>query len=149
MLKMYKSILRGEIENDSIFAHIFEPDVDDEEGDPATWRKVQPHMGITVYEDFYIDAYQKALYSAPDALEFRTKLLNVFTTDQTTKWIEAKQIEERFKDIRIENIGTYPLTMVAVDLSVETTSLRLLIISIRKKAALFIRIQTTISRKEL
>ena len=50
MLKMYKSILRGEIENDSIFAHIFEPDVDDEEGDPATWRKVQPHMGITVYE---------------------------------------------------------------------------------------------------
>ena len=62
MLKMYKSILRGEIENDSIFAHIFEPDVDDEEGDPATWRKVQPHMGITVYEDFYIDAYQKALY---------------------------------------------------------------------------------------
>ena len=118
MLKMYKSILRGEIENDSIFEHIFEPDVDDEEGDPATWRKVQPHMGITVYEDFYIDAYQKALYSAPDALEFRTKLLNVFTTDQTTKWIEAKQIEERFKDIRIENIGTYPLTMVAVDLSV-------------------------------
>ena len=56
---MYKAILRGEIENDSIFAHIFEPDVDDEEGDPATWRKVQPHMGITVYEDFYIDAYQK------------------------------------------------------------------------------------------
>ena len=91
MLKMYKSILRGEIENDSIFAHIFEPDVDDEEGDPATWRKVQPHMGITVYEDFYIDA---------------------------TKWIEAKQIEERFKDIKIENIGTYPLTMAAVDLSV-------------------------------
>lgn len=36
MLKMYKAILRGEIENDSIFAHIFEPDVDDEEGDPAT-----------------------------------------------------------------------------------------------------------------
>ncbi|MFR3549656.1 MAG: terminase TerL endonuclease subunit [Coprobacter sp.] len=118
MLKMYKAILRGEIENDSIFAHIFEPDIDDEEGDPATWHKVQPHMGITVYEDFYIDAYQKALYSAPDALEFRTKLLNVFAVDSTTKWIEAKQIEERFKDIRIENIGTYPLTMAAVDLSV-------------------------------
>ena len=64
-------------------------------------------MGITVYEDFYIDAYQKALYSAPDALEFRTKLLNVFTTDQTTKWIEAKQIEERFKDIKIENLSAY------------------------------------------
>lgn len=119
MLKMYKAILRGEIENDSIFAHIFEPDVNDEEGDPATWRKVQPHMGITVYEDFYVDAYQKALFSAPDALEFRTKLLNIFTTDGAKTWIEAKQIEERFKSIRIEEIKSYPQTMVAVDLSVK------------------------------
>lgn len=119
MLKMYKAILRGEIENDSIFAHIFEPDVDDEEGDPATWRKVQPHMGITVYEDFYVDAYQKALFSAPDALEFRTKLLNIFATDSAKTWIEAKQIEERFKAIRIEEIKSRPHTMVAVDLSVK------------------------------
>ena len=42
----------------------------------------------------------------------------MFAVDSTTKWIEAKQIEERFKDIRIESIGTYPLTMAAVDLSV-------------------------------
>lgn len=118
MLKMYKAILRGEIENDFIFAHIFEPDVDDEEGDPATWRKVQPHMGITVYEDFYVDAYRKALFSAPDALEFRTKLLNIFATDAAKTWIEAKQIEERFKSIKIENLKTPPPTMVAVDLSV-------------------------------
>lgn len=118
MLQMYKAILRGEIENDSIFAHIFEPDVNDEEGDPATWRKVQPHMGITVYEEFYVDAYQKALYSAPDALEFRTKLLNIFAVDAATKWIEAKQIEDRFKKIRIEDIRTAPPTMVAIDLSV-------------------------------
>lgn len=118
MLKMYKAVLRGEIENDSIFAHIFEPDVNDEEGDPATWRKVQPHMGITVYEDFYTDAYQKALFSAPDALEFRTKLLNIFATDSAKTWIEAKQIEERFKNIRIEEFKTAPPTMVAIDLSV-------------------------------
>ena len=118
MLKMYKAVLRGEIENDSIFAHIFEPDVNDEEGDPATWRKVQPHMGITVYEDFYVDAYQKALFSAPDALEFRTKLLNIFATDAAKTWIDAKQIEERFKSIKIENIKTPPPTMVAIDLSV-------------------------------
>lgn len=118
MLKMYKAVLRGEIENDSIFAHIFEPDVNDEEGDPTTWRKVQPHMGITVYEDFYVDAYQKALFSAPDALEFRTKLLNIFATDAAKTWIDAKQIEERFKSIKIENIKTPPPTMVAIDLSV-------------------------------
>lgn len=118
MLKMYKAILRGEIENDSIFAHIFEPDVEDAEDDPATWRKVQPHMGITVYEDFYVDAYQKALFSAPDALEFRTKLLNIFAVDATKTWIEAKQIEELFKAVKIETIKSHPPAMVAVDLSV-------------------------------
>lgn len=118
MLAMYKAILRGEAENDSIFAHIFEPDVGDEEGDPATWYKVQPHLGITVYEDFYRDAYQKALYSAPDALEFRTKLLNLFASNSETTWIEAKQIEEHFKSIRVESIKSHPPTMVGVDLSV-------------------------------
>lgn len=118
MLKGYKSILRGEIENDAVFAHIFEPDVDDEEGNPETWRKVQPHMGITVYEDFYVNEYQKALYSADDALEFRTKLLNIFASNTATTWIEAGQIEERFKKIQIENITSRPPTMVGVDLSV-------------------------------
>ena len=118
MLKGYKAILRGELDNDAIFAHIFEPDVDDEEGDPETWRKVQPHLGVTVYEDFYKSEYQKALYSADDALEFRTKLLNIFASNSTTTWIEAKQIEERFKKVQIENITSKPPTMVGVDLSV-------------------------------
>ena len=118
MLKGYKAILRGELDNDAIFAHIFEPDVDDEEGDPETWRKVQPHLGVTVYEDFYKSEYQKALYSADDALEFRTKLLNIFASNSATTWIEAKQIEERFKKVQIENITSKPPTMVGVDLSV-------------------------------
>ena len=91
MLKGYKAILRGELDNDAIFAHIFEPDVNDEEGDPETWRKVQPHLGVTVYEDFYKSEYQKALYSADDALEFRTKLLNIFASNSATTWIEAKR----------------------------------------------------------
>ena len=59
-------------------------------------------MGITVYEDFYKDAYQKALYSAPDALEFRTKLLNIFAVNSETKWIEAREIEERYKAIPVD-----------------------------------------------
>ena len=43
MLKNYKAILRDELFNDAVFAHIFEPDAHDEESDPHTWRKVQPH----------------------------------------------------------------------------------------------------------
>ena len=71
MLSLYKSILRGEVENDSVFAHIFEPDEGDDEGDPDTWRKVQPHIGVTVYEDFYESEWNKARLSSSDMKAFR------------------------------------------------------------------------------
>ncbi|BEG98114.1 terminase TerL endonuclease subunit [Bacteroides sedimenti] len=117
MLKHYKAILRGEIENDSVFAHIFEPDVDDAEDDPRTWRKVQPHMGITVYEDFYQEQWKKAQISAEDMKEFRNKQLNIFTSSIAREWISKDQIEELYLDIPEENLEG--LTGVAsVDLSV-------------------------------
>lgn len=79
LLNSYKSILRGELQNDSVFAHIFEPDVDDAEDDPETWKKVQPHLGVTVQYDFYEEEYKKALLTSDDMLTFRTKQLNIFT----------------------------------------------------------------------
>lgn len=93
MLSLYKSILRGEVENDSVFAHIFEPDEGDDEGDPDTWRKVQPHIGVTVYEDFYESEWNKARLSSSDMKAFRNKLLNIFAEDSAKSWIEGKEIE--------------------------------------------------------
>lgn len=118
MLKNYKAILRGKLVNDAVFAHIFEPDAGDEESDPHTWRKVQPHMGITVYEDFYVSEYQKALISADDALEFRTKLLNLFVQNTAKVWLSASDIEALAKDVNIDKLTNRSPCMVAVDLSV-------------------------------
>ena len=118
MLKNYKAILRDELFNDAVFAHIFEPDAHDEESDPHTWRKVQPHMGITVYEDFYVSEYQKALISADDALEFRTKLLNLFVQNTAKIWLSASDIEALAKEVYIDKLSNRPPCMVAVDLSV-------------------------------
>lgn len=118
MLKNYKAILRDELFNDAVFAHIFEPDAHDEESDPHTWRKVQPHMGITVYEDFYVSEYQKALISADDALEFRTKLLNLFVQNTAKIWLSASDIEALTKEVYIDKLSNRPPCMVAVDLSV-------------------------------
>ena len=118
MLKNYKAILRDELFNDAVFAHIFEPDAHDEESDPHTWRKVQPHMGITVYEDFYVSEYQKALISADDALEFRTKLLNLFVQNTAKIWLSASDIEALAKEVYIDKPSNRPPCMVAVDLSV-------------------------------
>lgn len=117
MLDAYKAILRGEMENDSVFAHIFEPDVDDEEGDVRTWYKVQPHIGVTVREEFYHDAWRKAQMSSENMKEFRNKLLNIFAADAKKDWITSEQINEKMIQ---HSDDTYKgvRCVVSVDLSV-------------------------------
>lgn len=117
-LNAYKSILRGELENDSVFAHIFEPDIDDEESDPSTWKKVQPHLGVTVQSDFYALEYENAKLTADNMLAFRTKLLNIFVQNSAKVWFQQVEIEALFKDIDVKKIADYPDCMCAVDLSV-------------------------------
>ena len=115
LLNYYKSILRGEKENDNIFAHIFEPDVDDEEGSVNTWYKVQPHLGVTVFEDFYHRKWLIAQSSGEEMKEFRNKLLNVFTKNEIKEWISPDKIEELgYKHPQLNGMRC----VVAVDLSV-------------------------------
>ena len=115
LLNYYKSILRGENANDNIFAHIFEPDVDDEEGSVNTWYKVQPHLGVTVFEDFYHRKWLLAQSSGEEMKEFRNKLLNVFTKNEIKEWINPAKIEE----LSYRHTGLNGARcVVAVDLSV-------------------------------
>lgn len=119
MLESYKSVLRGETENDGIFAHIFEPDVDDAEDDPHTWKKVQPHLGVTVQSDYYELEYQKALMTADDMKTFRTKLLNLFVQSANKIWFTSAEIEAMARDDDdLRFLKGRPDAMVAVDLSV-------------------------------
>lgn len=118
LLNSYKGILTGMLENDSVFAHIFEPDVDDAEDDPATWRKVQPHLGITVELDYYEEEYKKALLTSDGMLTFRTKLLNIFTQNTAKVWFTQDEISALAKNINIDNLDKRYECMVAVDLSV-------------------------------
>ncbi len=116
-LESYKAILRGELENDSMFAHIFAPDVDDEEDSVETWYKVQPHLGITCRESFYEDKWAKAQMSSGNLEEFRTKLLNLFVKDSTKAWLERGTIEELFYKEDARRLHGAK-GVVAVDLSV-------------------------------
>lgn len=117
LLDAYKSILRGEMDLDCVFAHIFEPDVDDEEGDVNTWYKVQPHLGITCREEFYHDSWAKAQTSSENMKEFRNKLLNIFAVDAKKEWITKAQIEQRELFLSDDELRNYP-TVCSVDLSV-------------------------------
>ena len=110
-------VLRGESVSDSMFAAVFMPDVDDDEGDPATWRKVQPHIGVTVMEDFYAGEWEKAQLSAENMVAFRTKLLNVFAVTERRSWISPELVRSMMATMRLEAFVGRPPAMCAIDLS--------------------------------
>lgn len=118
MLQGYKDVLMGEFEDDSLFAHIFEPDLDDPENEEATWRKVQPHMGVTVSMDFYRQEYKNAMRNGADAmLAFRTKLLNIYAESQQRSWISSTLARKISRPMPLDAIAGRPDAMVAIDLS--------------------------------
>lgn len=118
MLQGYKSVLLGEYEDDSLFAHIFEPDLDDPEDEESTWRKVHPHLGITVSLEFYRHEYKNALRNGSEAmLAFRTKLLNTYAENEQRSWISSTLARHISRPINIDGIKGRPDAMVAIDLS--------------------------------
>lgn len=118
MLQGYKAVLLGEYEDDSLFAHIFEPDVDDPEDKESTWRKVHPHLGVTVNYDFYEQEYKKALRNGAEAmLAFRTKLLNVYSENQQRAWISSTVARNASRPMPLDSIKGFPDAMVGIDLS--------------------------------
>lgn len=112
------AVLRGEKTNDTMFASIFMPDVDDDEGDPATWAKVQPHLGITVQPDYYEREYENAQLSAENMLAFRTKLLNIFCVSDEKTWFTYEKANDLLDKFDIDNVAGHPDCAVAFDLSI-------------------------------
>lgn len=118
MLQGYKAVLLGEYEDDSLFAHIFEPDLDDPEDEESTWFKVHPHLGVTVNLEFYHQEYKKAQRNGSEAmLAFRTKLLNVYAENEQRAWISSTLARHISKPMPLDAIKGRPDAMVAIDLS--------------------------------
>lgn len=118
MLQGYKAILLGEFEDDSVFIHIFEPDLGDPEDAEKTWRKVQPHMGVTVSMEFYRQEYKNALRKGAEGmLAFRTKLLNIYAENEQRAWISSTLARSIARPMPLEAITGRPDAMVAIDLS--------------------------------
>lgn len=118
MLQGYKSLLLGDYTDDSVFAHIFEPDIDDPEDSEATWRKVHPHMDITISLDFYRREYESARRNGAAAmLAFRNKLLNVYAENEQRSWISATIARNIARPIDLTCLPDRPDAMVGIDLS--------------------------------
>lgn len=118
MLQGYKSVLLGEYEDNSLFVHIFEPDIDDPEDEESTWQKVHPHLGVTVSLEFYRQEYKKAQRNGSEAmLAFRTKLLNIYAENEQRAWISSTLARHISRPMPLDAIKGRPDAMVAIDLS--------------------------------
>lgn len=117
-----KKILTGEYKDDTQFASLFMPDeweLDaDSLGSPELWRKCNPHIGITVQESYYQSRWDKAQRDAEAMIEFKTKLLNIFTSGGVNVWMPQSLIKGLQTDFDITKLKGRPTAMVAMDLSV-------------------------------
>lgn len=120
-LEAFKKILRGEAKGDNVFAHIFQPDLGDDESKESTWRKVHPHYDVTLNPRFYPEQWEAAQRGYDNMVEFRTKLLNTFVYGEQKSWYDARVIHALMQPFTLEELRAKVGTLygvAAVDLSV-------------------------------
>lgn len=95
--------LRGEINIDTKFVLIYEPNDEDEWSEPATLRKVNPCLGISVREDYLLDQLRIASVSSEKQNTFRTKHLNQWVGSKVAWMNMLAWQRQQDKALTIEN----------------------------------------------
>jgi phage terminase large subunit-like protein len=80
------NVLNGAIKDDALFSVIYSLDEGDDWTDPAVWAKANPNWGVSVYPRQLEQALTEAKEFVHKEVEFKTKLLNVWT-DTAQTWI--------------------------------------------------------------
>ena len=80
------NVLNGGIQDDGLFSIIYTLDVEDDWTNPDNWAKANPNWGISVYPRQLQQALNEAREFVHKEVEFKTKLLNVWT-DTAQTWI--------------------------------------------------------------
>lgn len=93
-------ILTGDQTDESYFGLIFEADEGDDPGDPDTWAKANPNLGISKSEQYLEDEWNKAQASPQAMGEFLRKHLDIWTSVGAAaidmeKWRGSEEPETR------------------------------------------------------
>jgi phage terminase large subunit-like protein len=71
---------------------------------PEVWKKVNPHIGITVQRDYYQMEIEKSRIDGPDKdVEVLSKLFNTFQTGKVREWLSPDDIRPLQIDRRIDD----------------------------------------------
>lgn len=81
-------------EYERVWGIIYTIDDEDSPDDPAVWRKANPNLGVSVFEDDLVDQHAKARASPARWAEFMTKRLNVWV-QVAAPWFNVLAWRER------------------------------------------------------
>lgn len=96
---LYRELEAGEAERlstDAQFLFALHPDEweynDEAFGTEALWRKVNPHMGITIQSTYYAEEWEKTKGDPEHYKETVTKLFNQFVSPSSRPWIKVEKV---------------------------------------------------------
>jgi len=82
----------GIISDPSVMPILFMADVNDDPGDPNTWRKCNPSVGVTVPLSYYQSQYNQLSKTASGLIRFKKYFLNL-QTSKVENWIDLQYWE--------------------------------------------------------
>lgn len=112
-------MLRGDIQNDELFAVIYTIDDEDDWEDFAVWKKANPNFGVSVFEDFLRSRHREAVNNANRQNIIRCKHLNQWLNADVA-WMNMAAYRKCFDpDLLLESFEGEPC-WIAVDLASKT-----------------------------
>jgi phage terminase large subunit-like protein len=112
-----KAVLEGTHEDDSYFAIVYTIDKEDDWTQPEAWRKANPNLGVSVFEEDLEIRCKQAIANADSQASFLTKRLNVRVGASAAYFnMLAWSTICRDPDLRIEHFQGQPC-MITLDLA--------------------------------
>lgn len=92
-------VVEGVIQDDALFSSIYTLDAEDDWKNPKSWAKANPNWNVSVNPRQLEEGLQEALELSHKEVEFKTKLLNVWTDTANVwipdeKWAKCEAAEE-------------------------------------------------------
>lgn len=96
-------ILKGEKEDDSTFAALYELDDNDDYTDDKVWIKANPSLGATITKEYLKDQVQAAKNQTSLEFNVKTKHMNMFCQSIET-WIQDQYIKKCMQPIDLQQL---------------------------------------------
>lgn len=89
-LQYCEKVVKGIIEDDSLFAMLFTLDKDDDWRDFSTWVKANPNLGVSIKEKYLYEQYKRAIEDPFSRSAILTKHCNIWN-NESENWIDINE----------------------------------------------------------